>query len=46
MEKTFNLVTKDIVAALRQFRDRTLSIDPITSAINDILLTPTKDAAG
>ena len=46
MTKTFNLVTKDLTAALRQMRDRTSSISDITTALNALLLTPTKDAAG
>lgn len=46
MTKTFDLVTKDLTAVLRQMRDRTNSIADITTALNDLLMTPTKDAAG
>ena len=46
MTKTFDLVTKDLTAVLRQMRDRTNSIADITTALNALLLTPTKDAAG
>lgn len=46
MTKTFDLVTKDLTAVLRQMRDRTSSIADITTALNNLLMTPTKDAAG
>lgn len=46
MVKTFDLVTKDLTAVLRQMRDRTSSIADITNALNTLLMTPTKDAAG
>ena len=46
MTKTFDLVTKDLAAVLRQMRDRTSSVADITNALNTLLMTPTKDAAG
>lgn len=46
MTKAFDLVTKDLMAILRQMRDRTSSISSITSDLNQLLLTPTKQADG
>lgn len=46
MTKAFDLVTKDLMATLRQMRDRTSSISSITNNLNQLLLTPTKQADG
>jgi hypothetical protein len=46
MTKTFDLVTKDLMATLRQMRDRVSSIGPVTKDLNQLLLTPTKEADG
>lgn len=46
MTKTFDLVTKDLMATLRQMRDRVSSIAPLTQDLNLLLLTPTREADG
>ena len=46
IDKTFDLVMKDMYNVLRQFQSRTASIAEVSEDLNTLLVTPRKDASG